>query len=149
MVVLQQVFVSLQNALLSDSCGIDFWFCFFCARSHSRKEALIYLPLIYGAHSGRPCLSKTLGVSERGGTGEVCPFSIRLLFPSLADGDSIGERDLVLRSAIEYLQVSVSGAGSRGTRECDIEWINRTANRLNRIPAQPPITFNWLHNSHN
>lgn len=60
------------------------------------------------------CLS--LCVSERGGGGgggEICPFSIRLLFPSLADGDSSGERDLVLWNAIEYLQVSMPGTARR------------------------------------
>lgn len=41
-------------------------------------------------------VSPSLCVSERGGGGEICPFSMRLLFPSLTDGDSSGERDLVL-----------------------------------------------------
>lgn len=39
-------------------------------------------------------------------------FSVRLLFPALTDGDSGGERDLVLRNTIEYLQVSGSEAAS-------------------------------------
>lgn len=41
-------------------------------------------------------LSKSLCVSEIGGGGEIRSFSIRLLFRSTTDGDSSGERDLVL-----------------------------------------------------
>ncbi len=69
-------------------------------------------------------LSESLCVSERGGSGEICPFSIRLLFPSLTDGDSSGERDLVLWNAIEYLQVSMSGTANRVkqlVKECKLE----------------------------
>lgn len=62
-----------------------------------KKEALITLPRTTGHILVNPTsLSESLCVSERGGGGEICPFSIRLLFPSLTDGDSSGERDLVL-----------------------------------------------------
>lgn len=62
-------------------------------------------------------------VSERGGRGEIAPFFRHLLFPARTDGDSGGERDLVLRNIIEYLQVSGSEAASTlhyGMLGCDI-----------------------------
>lgn len=81
---------------------------------YQQKEHIFLCPAI---------LSKSLCVSEIGGGGEILSFSIRLLFPSLTDGDSSGERDLVLWNAIEYSQVFVLQAASRamhGTLACDI-----------------------------
>lgn len=56
-------------------------------------------------------LSKSLSVSERDGGGEVCSFSIRLLFLTIADGVV---REILFCETLLNIQKSfVSGVASR------------------------------------